>query len=79
MSIFERYEIVALSKRQLNKLSNDTKRIKIELLLLYFCKYAKKRIVYFLIIILLVFYKLFCPISQNNFADMMYLLLWCFI
>ena len=34
MSIFERYEICTLSKRQLNKLSDDTKLIIIELLLL---------------------------------------------
>ena len=40
---FERFKIFALSKKQLNKLSNDTKLIKIKQLLL---KY-KKRLCYF--------------------------------
>ena len=54
---FDRFEICALSKRQINKLSNDNKFIKIEQLLL---KIYEKGGIFFLL-----FNRLFCPISQN--------------
>ena len=55
MSIFE-------NMRQLNKLSNDTKLIEIELLLL---KIYKNKYVFYLITFF-IFYNIFCPISQNK-------------
>ena len=33
-SIFDKYEMFAISKREINKLSNDTKLLRIEVLLL---------------------------------------------
>ena len=59
---FWKYEISALSKRQLNKLSNDTKLLRIEVPLL---KIWEKDWLYFLLFSLF-FYNLFCSISKNK-------------
>ena len=58
LSTFEKIEIFALSNRRFNKLSNDTKFIKIEVMLL---KIQVLQSVNYLL-----FYTLFCLLSQNN-------------
>ena len=62
LSTFEKIEIVALSNRRFNKLSNDTKFVKIEVILL---KIQVLQSVNFLLFSL-IFYTLFCSLSQNK-------------
>ena len=66
-------EIFALSKKQLNKLSNDTKHTEIELLLL---KIWEKVGVFFLLLSLY-FTSYFAQYLKISLADIRYLLLWC--
>ena len=72
LSTFEKIEMFALSNRGFNKLSNDTKFIKIEVILFEIqCLQSVNSFFFFFI-----FYILFCSLSRINLADKMSLLLY---
>ena len=62
LSTFEKIEIFALSNRRFDKLSSDSKFVKIEAILLK----VRLESVYFLLYSLFIFYTLFCSLSQNE-------------
>ena len=74
MSIFENYEIFAIYQAlNLNKLSNDTRIIEIEML----ATFKEKKMMYISYYFLCFFTIYFAHYLKTSLADLGYLLLWC--